>query len=275
MTTTSPTTKRSRATSQRRASDHGRHNPPAGTGYGGPNNRDPILDTGIPGVVISRSIKRGGKLLVVSAAFRFQSASGKPTPTMRYAGSIRETVFQKKPGMAHTRFAMALRDAWAIRRYAEQFYERDDYPSRRLHITDVPRDIIDNTPVPPPMDLETLFASYDVPTVEQPAPIDTLLDPEQLAVRLQGQPLSQPIPPVTLNGHRLTFHSLYVFGRRVYVPEQMGRGRDHWWLTVHTPTGPVRDEIYDEDCGDDPDHSLREAWLYLISLLRAHRPPTY
>ncbi|ABM21082.1 hypothetical protein Maqu_4231 (plasmid) [Marinobacter nauticus VT8] len=235
-------------------------------GYGGPNNRDPLLDTGVPGVIVSRAIKKDQKRVVVSAAFQMGQPGGKPKPVMRYVGSLFEGALADDPLDACRRFSGFLRKAMAIRRYAESFYERGEYPASRLHYDDVPGSIVEMVPEPPVMDLRAIMDSFE----PGHASGESEADLDGLALTLQGYTLERRRPPIVFNGHRLTFHSLMAEGVRVFVPEQMGRGRDHWWLTVDTEDGQILDEIYDGDHGGGSQTSLREAWLYLVSLLRAH-----
>lgn len=236
-------------------------------GYGGPNNRDPLLDTGVPGVIVSRAIKKGQKRVVVSAAFQVGQPGGKPKPVMRYVGSLFEGALADDPLDACRRFSGFLRKAMAIRRYAESFYERGEYPASRLHFDDVPGSIVEMVPEPPIMDLRAIMDSFE----PGHASGESEADLNGLALTLKGYTLERRRPPIVFNGHRLTFHSLMAEGVRVFVPEQMGRGRDHWWLTVDTEDGQILEEIYDGDHGGGSQTSLREAWLYLVSLLRAHR----
>ncbi len=236
--------------------------------YGGPNNRDPLLDTGIPGVIVSRAVKKGCKRVVVSAAFQIKQTVGTPESVMRYVGSLFEGALADNPDEAYRRFSGFLRKAMAIRRYAETFYAQEAYPTVRLHFDDVPQSVVDATPEPPAMDLRAIMDSFDPPACTPGEP-EHDLD----ALALQDASLDRRRPAVTMNGHRLTFHSLVAQGVKVYVPAQMGRGRDHWWLSVATEGDPVLDEVYDADHGGDSQASLREAWLYLISLLREHPAP--
>src|SRR5690554_2373018 len=155
----------------------------------------------------------------------------------------------------------------AIRRYAESFYARDTHPTVRLHFDDVPQSIVDATPEPPAMDLRAIMDSFDPPAC---TPGEPGRDLGALVLALQDYSLDRRRPAVTLNGHRLVFSSLVAQGVKVYIPAQMGRGRDHWWLTVGTAGSPILDELYDADYGGDCQAALREAWLYLISLLREH-----
>lgn len=235
--------------------------------------RDPLIDTGVTGVSISRSVRRNLKQVIITVDQMLQRPNKQVEARKRYVGTITEEALADDPIGQEQRFREMLQRGVAIRRYYNHQRANGIYPAKPYSFDDVPASIREKPVEMPDLDLQAIFDSYTV--IPKPIPPRTTGgDPDALAVRLQSADLSQPQKAVYLEGRYIKFYRTDVEGFTFWLPRSLGRARDHWRIKCQHRDGWICDSVYDEECGGDLRASLKEAWLYLVSLYRSTEAPS-
>jgi len=234
--------------------------------------RDPVIDTGFTGVVISRSAKENRKVVHISALQAIKGASGGPKMRNRYLGGISEKSFEEDPEGQQRKLNNLLKEAIAVRRYYRQQRGLGIYPEHPFGIEDVPEDILRQPAQLPDLSIEEILDSFAIiPRVLTPK--TTGGNPEALAAKLQAFSLYEPHKPVRLEGRYIRFYDSVFGGRVIYKPKQLFRVRNGWRIKIDHRDGYFNDLVSDDEFGGDSDKSLHAAWQYLISNYRALELP--
>jgi len=227
--------------------------------------KDPVIDSGHTGVLISRTASAGNKAIVVTVQQTIAPPNRPLNHSHLYVGRIPESAVLE--GGAQARLNHLLRKAISIRRVYNRFRSEGGHPSDFLRHKNVPDDIL-KTPVQMPnLDVCEIMDSFIV----KPRPFvprTTGGDPEALSVTLQQQSLLSPLSSCWLNGHELKFRETLVEGSRFFLPKQLFRARGRWRVRVYHSEGIFDDSVMDEEFGGDLNQSLPIAWTYLVSTLR-------
>lgn len=238
--------------------------------------RLPILDTHHPGIHLSRSRKyaqnrtAATKTIVVISIQTIWRA-GEPETMATHVGQVSERAYRKHASQTEARFYQLLDDALAISRYVDREVARGCPPKTLVHLKDLSaadREVQGNWEH---IKLPVLFDSYRLDD-PQFHPSTTFGDQVAVTTRLQTADLREPHKSVALNGHHLKFKAMAIGGDTFYLPTGICRLRHGWRLFIRHQDG-VWWDVIDDEPGQSLDASLREAWLYFVSQLRALTPP--
>lgn len=227
--------------------------------------RDPLVDTGVTGVTVTRTTRGSGKCIVVNA-HQMIVVNGVSEARTFYAGSISEQALSDDPLRQEQKFIRLLREAVAVRR----FYNHQ----RALGITlgaaykyeDVPSGIKREPVDLPPLNIYSIMDSFVC--VAKVSPRTTGGDPGALAGQLQRADLSEPQRNVWLEGRCIKFYARKVEGRTFYLPSSVFRARNEWRIRVFHRDGVINDAVPDSEHGGDLSASLQEAWVTAVSYYR-------
>ncbi len=235
--------------------------------------RDPLVDCGVTGVVISRSTRKDYKTVVITANITVQKPDGELTATNFYSGSISERSEETDPRSQQQTFRDLVKRAIEVRRYYNQLRSQGLYPAEIIRHEDVPEDIL-NQPVelPEHLDINEIMDSF-VAGPWEPVVRTTGGDPAKLAASLQCHDLAKPHKLVYLNGFSLRFRRMEVEGKTLYLPKELYRARGQWRIRIFHADGIYEDSISDDEYWGDSDKALAEAWAYLISEIRQLEAP--
>ena len=235
--------------------------------------RNPLVDCGATGVVISRNTRKGYKVVTVTTHMSVEHPSGGLQTTNYYAGGISERSDITNPVKLQEKFEQLVRNAVAVRRFYNHLRSKGLYPSKAIKLEDVPESI-QRRPfeIPEHLNIVEIMDSYmAVPWT--PVPRTTGGDPGKLAAALQAHDLSHPHKLVYLNGFALRFIRRIEEGKLLYLPKELYRARGEWRLRIFHEEGVYSDSVTDAECGFDSGQSLKEAWQYLVSQLRHLKAP--
>ncbi|WP_138437840.1 hypothetical protein [Marinobacter shengliensis] len=235
--------------------------------------RDPLVDSGVTGVVVSRSTRNGYKTVPVTTNYSLRDSSGRVRNMNYYVGSISERADGLGRSDQQQKFQDSLRKAIDVRRFYNRLRSQGIYPTTHLRHEDVPADI-KRMPVDLPdyLDIEEILDSY-MATPWTPIAKTTGGDPEALAAQLQKRDLSTPHKQVYLNGFGLRFHRRTYEGKTLYLPKELYRARGEWRVRIFCVDRIFTDAVTDEECEHDIDAALHSAWTLLISEIRQSEAP--
>lgn len=231
--------------------------------------RDPLLDTGFTGVLISRQASKGQKRIVVTVGLTTPTKQGNVEGRRMYVGCISESVFLSTPRAMERHLSTLLGKAVAIRRYYNRLRSRGHSIHKPIPFADVPDDILAQPHTLPNLDLAEIFDSYCVPS-SQTGRFTTQGDPGALAARMQSWDLRQKNPAVYLEGRNVKFREVNVEGHTLYLPRGLYRARNEWRVRVTHTEGVFSDSMRDTG---DLHENLNQAWKYLVSLFRSLPSP--
>ncbi|EAZ98135.1 hypothetical protein [Marinobacter sp. ELB17] len=235
--------------------------------------RDPLIDTGYTGVVLSRTSKPAGKRVEVSAMQMVRLPDGRIDSRNFYAGSIKEESVMDDPVGQSTRLHELIRKAVAARRYYNRQRSLGVYSTAAYKYLEVPDDIRRQHVEAPDLDIVAIMDSFIVVPRER-RPKTTFGDPDALAARLQARDLTEPHADVWLEGRNVKFYKRLVEGRTFFIPTGLYRARGEWRVRVIHTEGVFSDSVPDADCEGCMLTGLREAWTYLVSLYREYPATT-
>lgn len=235
--------------------------------------RDPLVDCGVTGVVISRCTRKDYKTVVVTANITIQKPDGALSATNFYSGSISERSEETDPLSQEQTFRNLVKRAIEVRRYYNQLRSQGMYPAEMIRHEDVPEDILEQpVELPEHLDITEIMDSFMagpwVPVVRT-----TGGDPAKLAASLQCHDLAKPHKLVYLNGFSLRFRRIEVEGQTLYLPKELYRARGQWRIRIFHAGGVFEDSISDDEYWGDSNKALAEAWIYLISEVRQLEAP--
>lgn len=233
--------------------------------------RNPLIDTGVTGVVISRNTPENRKVISIHCAQQIRIPNGRVISTQYYAVGINEHRFLSDPHGASVLFHEALKKSVYVRRYYNHLRSQGEHPSARIYFEDVPLSIRRQSIDVPDFDLAELVDSF-VAIPKPFKPHTTGGDPSALAVQLQALDLQMPQKIVWLNGFHLRFRPTEVEGHRLYLPKELYRARGEWRIRIYHEEGIWEDAVEDSPGASDCTVALTNAWTYLISQLRALEP---
>lgn len=233
--------------------------------------RNPLIDTGVTGVVISRNTPKNRKVISIHCAQQIRIPTGRVISTQYYAVGINEQRFLSDPHGASALFHEALKRSVYVRRYYNHLRSQGKHPSARIYFEDVPLCIRRQSIEVPEFDLAELFDSF-VAIPKPFKPHTTGGDPSALAVQLQALDLQVPHKMAWLNGFHLRFRPTEVEGHRLYLPKELYRARGEWRIRIYHKEGIWEGAVEDSSEAAGCTVALTDAWTYLISQLRACEP---
>lgn len=229
--------------------------------------RDPLIDSGVSGVFVSRSSRKDYKIINVVAQVTMQDSHGDLSYQNYYAGGISERSAPTSQGAQQQQFESLIQRAVVVRRYYNQLRSNGLYPRKVITYDDVP-DAIRQQPVtiPDHLDLVEILDSY---VVREWTPVirTTGGDEVKLTVELQNHNPASPHKNVWLNGFQLKFKRGVHEGRTLYLPRYLYRARGEWRIRIIHKDGIALEAVSDEEAGGWTE-SLNQAWTFLFSELR-------
>lgn len=228
--------------------------------------RDPLIDTGVTGVKVSRISREGKKVVTVSTQVTVKKPDGSLHFTNWYAGGITERAVETDPMAQERELFRMLRRAIDVRRYFRRLRSEAQYPAAMIRYDDVPEDIRQQPVELPNLDLVAIMDSFMV-SPWQPTIRTTGGDPEALAATLKNSDLEEPQKKCWLNGHQIRFSKTVIEGRTLFLTKTLFRTRGKWRIRIYHVEGIFEDAVTDAECHSDMMQSLQRAWRHLVDRL--------
>lgn len=237
------------------------------------NERDPLVDSGYTGVMISRNSRKGYKEIAVSSQITIQNPNGSLKHSTFYSGSVSEAARITEPEYQQQKLEFLIHSAVVVRRYYNRLRSNGEYPAGPLRLEDVPNDIrLAPVVIPKRLDVTAILDSYVVrewkPTVRT-----TGGDPGKLVAALQAHHPEIPYKRILLNGFQIRFIESVAEGQTFYLPKSVYRARGCWRLRIIHRHGIYQDEFTDDNHSRDMLRSLLAAWCsFFAELLHLEAP---
>jgi len=230
--------------------------------------RDPLMDTGVTGVVVVRDSRDGRKAISVHARQSVDTHDERSAHRHWFCGSVSEFRYEEDPEYWQGRIERMICEAVAVRRYFNYLVSVGNRPSEILKYRDVPLEFRRQPYKVPNILLEDLFNSYSLPPDQVYGKMGRGGNQVQRAVELQNRDLRKPYPKTYLNGFSISLSPHEVDGETVYLPRALSRTPTGWMLRIRHRDGFFIDEYEDSPGQESAFDSLSGAWEYLISQYR-------